>query len=190
MVFLTIRILVFQTDLSVEGWSLGCSLEFDENQPADCIDSISMDLNLRREARLHLSNSPLLSCGFFLILFYFIRIWCPEYLNSSDIIRLDIKLNVAGWREKSEIKSLKNILLDVFLVNCAEIVGSFDILEYLASWGLEVRWDAANWSVNVMKISSLLDDGSLFWDSLVTDISKHDDSVLTLIAFMFFDPFL
>ena len=150
MLLLTIRILIPQTYFTIECWSFWWSFNFDKNQPSNSIDNISVNLYLWRKAWLHLGDCPIISCGLFSIAFYFIRIWCSKHLNSRNILRFDVKLNIACRWKEAKIESFEHVLLNVLLIDCAEIVESFDIFEHFASWRLEICWNSDYWSVNIV----------------------------------------
>jgi len=185
-----VRIVILQVDLSVKRGSLLRPFDLDKNKSTNSIDSISMNLYFRREAWLHFGHGPVISYCLFSILLDLVWIRGSKYFNSSNIVWLNIKINIACWWEKAKIESFKYILLDVLLIDRTKIVEPFDLFECLTSWGLKISWNTNDRSVNVVLISSLLNNRSLLRNAFITNISEHDNSVLTFIAFVWFDPFL
>jgi hypothetical protein len=89
-----------------------------------------MNLNLRREARFHFGNCPSIFCCL-IVLLDFVTVGSTKYFDRRDVFGVDGNLDVVCRREEAEVKGFQNIFLDVFLIDCTEVVEALDLFENL-----------------------------------------------------------
>jgi hypothetical protein len=101
-----------------------------------------------------------------------------------------MNFDVGGGGEEAKIEGLKDIFFDVFLLDCAEIIETFDVFESFTDFRLELAGNANDGSADAILIGCLFQELLLRRQTVIADISQHYDPVLTfLVAFVVSDPF-
>lgn len=124
-----------------------CGLfQFQQNQSTLKEHLVSMYLNTRGERRFHLRNYQLIGwiCKVVVVLCYLISIWNSIHFEGLYVITGNGNLLVIGCGEEGEVELLKDIFLDIVVVDCAEIVESSDILQFFAYVRLKLAGDSHN----------------------------------------------
>ncbi len=150
-----------------------------------------MYLELRRKRRFHFAYSKM-SRSFFKAVVVFshqIRIWSTEYFKLSKILRGDWDGDVVSRGEKSEIKSLEDILFDVMLIDCTKVIESLYIFEFFANIWLEISRDAHDSKIDSFLCWSLIYKLLLMFETIVFHICEHNHSVLAVDAIILFNKF-
>ena len=130
-----------------------------------------MHLHFRRKARFNFGDCPNIRVGVGFVLLNFVSIGSPKNLNTTDIFRLDVHLNVGDRREEPKIEGFKDIFLNVLLVDRAEVVESLDVLEHLTRLGLKLSRNANDGGVDVVGVGIHLQKLLVLPDAGIANVS-------------------
>lgn len=133
-----------------------------------------------RKSRFHLSDCK----GIPLNSILHIMINWTKNLDGFNQIRFDWNSCILNARKESIVELIYEICLEIFIFNCAEIIKSFNFYEFLACWWFEVCWDSDDSSWNTT-VSDVIDQLLFTSHWIVIYISKHYDSILIILEFMF-----
>ena len=147
-----------------------------------------MYLELRGKCRFHFTNSKM-SRSFFKVIVvssHQIRIWSAKNFKLPKILRRDRDRDVVCWGEKSEIKSLEDILFDIIFIDCAKVIESLYMFEFLTNIWFEISRDTHNSEIDSLLDWSFIYNLLLIFEATIFHICEHNYSILAVDAFILF----
>lgn len=131
---LSLQIVVAQSHDGSELASLHCLLQLHKNHPALDEHLVSVHLNARGEGGLDPRNDQLIGrlSEAVVVLSGFVGVWDSEHFKRMQAIADDRNFLVVGGGEKGKVELLEYVLLDVIVVNGAEVVEASNMFQTLA----------------------------------------------------------
>lgn len=116
-------------------------------------------------------------------------IWCAKHFKHLHIVRFQFDLNIVRWREESPIKVLKQVPFQIIILNSTKIIEPFDFCQWLTDIWSKLFWDPNNCCVNIL-LTYFIDEIICSWNRVITNISQHDQSILTLLFWFWIKKYL
>lgn len=130
------------------------------------------DLYRWREAWFHFADNVLCFLGIkvFVVGLDFFGISWSIHFERIYVRWLKVNLEVESWGKIDKIKFFKDVLFDIFLINCTEVVKTLHIFEFLANLRFELIWYTDDSKGGSCFSWSFLQELSLRSNTVVLDI--------------------
>ena len=135
-----------------------------------------LDGNVRRERSAYFGHNERPFLSVFVVFLHVVRVGGTEDLDVSDRVRLEFDLEVIVGGEEGVVEIFEQVLLQVLVLRCAEVVEALHVFEHLADVGPELFRNPDDRRVDALL--SMLFQVALFGrQGTIAHVSQHNQSV-------------